>query len=69
MRPWLLGIALLGLACDPCEDACELECSCEGDDTTACVDTCVQTLDGVFQGESRTEECKARTEAFQEECP
>lgn len=62
----LLAALLLLSACDPCRDACEVECACtEGGE--GCVDACLGALDA-YESPGRDQVCAERQERFEEDC-
>ncbi len=65
----IAALLLIGLStgCDPCTDYCSLECSCAGDDSEGCVDTCMDTMT-IYSGDLRTDECADRQEDLEETC-
>ena len=67
-RLGLVALFMLSVAgCDPCADYCDLECSCNFDDSESCRQTCTATLE-VFTGEARNYECIERMASLEEEC-
>jgi len=65
----IAALIFIGLStgCDPCADYCSLECSCAGDESEGCVDTCLDTMN-VYSGGLRTDECADRQDALEQTC-
>jgi len=70
MTPRVL-ICLVALSlfagCDVCADYCATECACAGDESAACSDTCLDTMD-VYSGDYQVDECTARLETLEDTC-
>jgi hypothetical protein len=60
---WCLALS----GCDPCPTYCSEECACAGDDSEACVDACLSTMD-VYSEDAREAECSERLQALQADC-
>jgi|GEM_PF-3086822 len=66
MMTLVAALSLLA-GCDVCTDYCATECACAGDESEACADTCLETMD-VYSGDFRTAECTQRLEDLNDTC-